>query len=441
MNLMFFTIAPDHMGGGGRRVFSGLLNGFISLGHAVYVVSEKQYPVALRVQGTGCCEYFSLTGDSGTPCGPVEDELTIQGYINRKEIDVILCDTEYALSNLISCLPGFCQNTHTQIYALCHDQIWRDFMDLYKVPREDRESHPYYRYSEYLRGELLPLRLKLKTEAMRKQSGSSKVKIKDRIRHHISKAAPGFLRWVEVFKAYLRLQGARKNVAITSGIVSLTQRSAAEAAFVYGLPASRSIGTFGYIDEALERFDGQCVSFCMDPQKVIAFCRLSPEKNLDMIILSFIDALKINNELKLTIIGRNESEVTSDYTNYLRYLIEKFQCVDSVSIFENPSDDLLVEELGTSNVMICAQNCDFNLTIFEAMYLGKQVVVPATYSFPEELAKSRNIFANNIKREDFTLSILEATAMTYHYDKSEREFLASKTYDNYAASVSAFLQH
>ena len=47
MNLVLYTIAPDSKGGGGRRVFTGLLNGFINLGYAVFVVSEKKYPISL----------------------------------------------------------------------------------------------------------------------------------------------------------------------------------------------------------------------------------------------------------------------------------------------------------------------------------------------------------------------------------------------------------
>ena len=168
MNVIFYTIAPDRKGGGGRRVFTGILNGFISLGHTVFVVSEKQYPMWLRGQEQDSCEHFNLINVLEEPLFPADSELVFQNYINEKKIDAILCDTEYSLSNFVNCLPKFCKKTPIQIYTLCHDQIWRDYMSLYGNFHNDRILHPYYRYSEYLKGDLFQMRSEWK-KAMEKR--------------------------------------------------------------------------------------------------------------------------------------------------------------------------------------------------------------------------------------------------------------------------------
>ena len=439
MNLVLYTIAPDSKGGGGRRVFTGLLNGFINLGYAVFVVSEKKYPISLRGYEQDTCEYFNLSAVSERPLLATNSEIIFQNYIKEKKIDVILCDTEYSLANFVTCLPKFCKKFSVQIYTLCHDQIWRDYMSLCGYSHDDCTAHPYYKYSEYLSGVLYPIRSKWQ-RTMERTLQTSKMQGKYQLRYLIRAIAPRLMKSVGAVKAYIRLEKVRKNIAITAGVVSLTERSAREAEQVYRLRSGQSIACYGYVDEELRRFKARCESLLINSKKIIAFCRLGPEKNLDLVIFTFIEASKTDSDLKLTIIGRNDSSSTFEHVVYLTFLIERLGCGDKVKIIENPSDETLIKEIGTSNVMICAQNCDFNLTIYEAMYLGKQVVVPATYSFPKELAKSRNIYANNIQIEDFTSSILEATDVAFYYDESEREFLASRTYDNYAASVSAFLE-
>ena len=311
-------------------------------------------------------------------------------------------------------------------------------MSLYGNFHDDRTLHPYYRYSEYLRGDLFQIRSGWK-KAMEKTLGASKITGRGSYEYHIRKIFPRLVKLVSEFKAYIRLRKARENIAFTTGVVSLTERSARETEQVYRLRSSQSIACYGYIDGQLRSFKSRCDSLLVDPKKIIAFCRLGPEKNLDLVIFSFVEALKIDSDLKLTITGRNDSSSTSECVLYLKFLIEGLGCGDRIRLIENPSDENLITEIGTSNVMICAQNCDFNLTIYEGLYLGKQVVVPGTYDFPVELVDSKNIHNGNIQREDFTSSLLKASNSTYSYDEKEREFLSALTYDNYAKSISDFI--
>jgi glycosyltransferase involved in cell wall biosynthesis len=434
MNVIIYTIAPTAKGGGGRRVFSGILNGLLSLRHSVVVVSERKYPDSLKSDQDSGCHYLSLNemGSSGAW------EREFRNYAKKIDAHVLLCDTEYALSNLVTSLPKFCNESSIPIYSFFHDQIWRDHMSLLSVAHKERCLHPYYRYSEYLKSRIFVKRSAWQEKTLY-QSDVGRIKGVTSFKGYVRRKLPKLVNAVEVVKAYLRLRNARKNVAVTSGIISLTKRSAEESSLVYRVNQADSFACYGYIDEALRGFARQCAPLREEAERVIAFCRLSPEKNLDLVILSFLEALRVNGNLKLTIIGRNDSAATSECVAYLRSLIEEYKCGNSISLIENPSDEILVKELGLSNVMICAQNCDFNLTIYEGMYLGKQVIVPASYSLPKELAESKNIYSDNIEIDDFASSILIATSKKYHIDSSEREFLQSCTYDRYAELIADFL--
>ena len=80
MNLLFYTIAPDHAGGGGRRVFKGLLNGFNPPN--IYGLWAAPGQVASNFSRTAN-EFFSvLAMGEASLTGPLEKDL------NRKPHDL-----------------------------------------------------------------------------------------------------------------------------------------------------------------------------------------------------------------------------------------------------------------------------------------------------------------------------------------------------------------
>ena len=111
MNIGLYTIIDNVVGGGGRRVFRGLLHNWSCLGHNVYVISRSS-----NLLDFGKNIKHILLDDSST----------------NLELDYLVCDTEYALSDLFSDKYGSMLAQRVVLCSFVHDQIWRDHMEITK---------------------------------------------------------------------------------------------------------------------------------------------------------------------------------------------------------------------------------------------------------------------------------------------------------------------
>lgn len=405
MNIGLYTINDNAVGGGGRRVFRGLLHNWSCLGHNVYVISRSK-------------DLFNF--------GKNIKHIPLQESSINLELDYLVCDTEYALLDLFSNQYGDMFAKNVVLCTFVHDQIWRDHMEITKKILGCFSRNPNYlfcRNISYLYKKRIIYYLTNPESLKEFFCNLLKLIIPYKVLNikHILSAQKRFnLQYVFINKC--------------KHVFSLTNKAALETAKMYGIDYNRSNHAFGFIDDELSSLNQSINEITKDSKFFVAFSRLSPEKNIDFIIDAFISAQKSNPDIFLTIIGRNDSTKTARHCRYLKDLVNK-NTSSNISMVTNPSQEVLSKTLGKASTIICANNTDFNLTILEFLYLGGRAILPATYDFEESISKHPNISLKNLCLNDYTREILKFADMPITIDYNLINRLNKYTYENYSMKV------
>jgi glycosyltransferase involved in cell wall biosynthesis len=404
----FYTIAPTVIGGGGRRVFRGMIKGWSEAGHSVTVISRGKYQNKSK--------------------GNIESEfIQLSESLISYDFDFVFCDTEYALIDLLQDQQGTNFANRFPLFAFVHDQIWRDHMRITGGQFGQLELDSNYRFTRNIS------RFHKKRLLYKVQNSVLSINIFKNLFKLLVPLA--LINYYQDFSARKRYESLSKLIAKTSGVFSLSIKAAEQSAKMYQIPLEQSRYAFGFIDDELLSLEKKTRHLRKNERSFVCFSRLSPEKNIDYILEAFKRAYTINSDIKLTIIGRNDSEKTASHTLYLKDIVNKIKGSIPVKIIENPSEIELATVLGESGTIICANNCDFNLTILEFLYLGGRAIVPATYDLHKEIDTNFQVSSNNISISDFSSEILRLAEKPITYEKKSTEILKKYSYENYANEV------
>jgi len=404
----FYTIAPTVIGGGGRRVFRGMIKGWLEAGHSVTVISREKYQDKSK--------------------GNIESEfIQLSASLISHDFDFVFCDTEYALIDLFQDQQGVAFAKRYPLFAFVHDQIWRDHMKITGGQFGPLELDSNFKFTKNIS------RIHKKRLLYEVKNSVLSISIFKKLLRLLLPLA--VINYYQELRAYKRYRTLAQFIRKCSGIFSLSIKAAEQSAKMYQVPLEKSRYAFGFIDDELLLLEKKTRHLRKNERSFVCFSRLSPEKNIDYILEAFKAAYTINSDIKLTIIGRNDSEKTAAHTHYLRDIVSKIKGSIPVKIIENPSEIELATVLGKSGAIICANNCDFNLTILEFLYLGGRAIVPATYDLHKEINDHPHVSSKNISISDFSNEILRFAKTPITFDKRFYESLKKYSYENYANEV------
>lgn len=433
INVLLYTLAPRTVGGGGRKVSIGLLKAFNANGCYCAVYSIEPFSEDIKAFWNASGDFFSYNETPLSPDGALAGvHAHIADLVATKGFDAIICDTEYAYRDFAArVLARGSKSGLCSIVVLVHDQVWRDDVGIVRQFARSRESAvamPYRVYSAYLQDHIRSQRDRLMWDWGLRRKPS------DLLRCH--QGTRRVLWLLSHLKAVYLFRNIRSQMRSADLVFSLTARSAEETAIAYGLENNRSQVAFGLlhgaVTEELSLSEGRLAS-C---KRVIAFSRISEEKCIEVIIFAYRQVRMQCPSAQLVIMGRSDNNArTESYRKYLHRLLEEDLLTGSIRLIVNPDDSAVEENLNAAKTFVCAQNCDFNLTTYEAMHHGLSVVVPISYDFPDQLKSSKMIYGDNVSIDDFAASILNALDSDARYTASEVEFIRSLTFSRYASVI------
>ena len=407
LNIGIYTTGQNVKGGGGRRVSLGMSVSWVNEGHNVSFITRKCYKKEFRVNSN--CEY-----------------LLIEQAIEKGDLDLLICDSEYSLEDLFIDDLGAKLSENVMLCSFVHDQIWRDNMKITKnifLPLSHNSNYVFCQNFSYL------YKRRIFFDILHPKSAKSLIY--------------NFIKWILPYYVLV----LRRNVLARrkfieqyrlinrcSFIFSLTKKASTETALMYNVSIQKSHSAYGFIDSELRLLKDNVKNIPKDSSYFIAFSRLSPEKNIDFIIDAFEMARKENPNIYLTIVGRNDSTKTANHFRYLSYQVRKIN-TKHITIVSNPSQGILSQSLARAGTIICANNTDFNLTILEFLFLGGRAIIPSTYDLDLEISDHPNVSLNNLSLKDFSKEILRFSNKPIKLDHSYIQNLEKFTYHDYALKV------
>ena len=116
------------------------------------------------------------------------------------------------------------------------------------------------------------------------------------------------------------------------------------------------------------------------PVKVISICRISPEKNLDVLIKSVVDLNAVNkNGYLLDIYGEGPDK------GRLLKLVSQLNAHEFIKFGGFLPEEEFPQKIGEADIFVYIEYADYAITIFEAMCYGCQILCYKGCWIPEAL--------------------------------------------------------
>lgn len=119
------------------------------------------------------------------------------------------------------------------------------------------------------------------------------------------------------------------------------------------------------------------LNFPKAPFFVLAFSRIHPSKNIEILMDAYYEASKEMENSWMIIGGLVQDE---SYLAYLKGLASKMLGANFIFI-ESPTDNTMAELYREATVFMCADPADFNISTYTALATPMPVLVPPTYDF------------------------------------------------------------
>ena len=458
-SIMVYTRGVASEGGGGRRVSMELLHNFNALGVYAYAWSllplfpERLYDGRYRFDAYHLYDDWDMDPESFDQATRRHLAAEILAHLRFKRPSWILFDTEYSYREFQFLMQGDTQSL-PPLAVLVHDQLWKrniGYLSAFtsgKTARLLGECSPYpelIRYTERLLSRIRRRHILPVIERAGKGGLSSLGKLGISLKGYLAELKQricwpwrnnrytmGFFRELEGVRA------VKRDLGKADAIFCLTRRSAQESAAGYALDPSRVFVSCGFYDPCDALSDSEPryrKQFGTGTRKVLlAFSRISWEKNLELILLSFSQACRVRTDMQLWIAGL----ITEEHRPYAEALMQYATALglqESCFLLGSVNDEEMQALYAESDAFICAQVGDFNLSVYNALRFFKPVVVSRAYDFAPELADAQAILCDNRTVEDFAGSILKALHTPLAFSERERQYVLSLSFENYARAV------
>ncbi len=389
--ILVYTIGVSTEGGGGRRVYMELCQQFSKKG--VLATSWSILPIDPAKLYDGqysfkVTSYFQKHEVSRKQIQSQREDIISSFYelVENEGIDLILFDTEYSYLEFNTFFVGFSLRlSNIKLAALIHDQIWKINPDIVSDLNEKYAASftPYHKLLNSFK------RIRKDHDLyFRRQSFIKALKkfVKNSVGYDSKKA-------IQRKKRYQKLDM----------IFSLTGRSAKESELLYEMKSKKAFGTDG--DLQVDRsFYEKLTATYKGRFNVLAFSRISPEKNIDIILSIISEVKKTHSQINLLVGGMTSSE---EYAKYLKKLVVRLGLQTQVSFLGKLTDKQMNAAYDFSDAFICCDVCDFNLSTYRAIRFGKPIIVSGGYDFPQNIKEMKGIHDDNYEMSDFLKSFEE----------------------------------
>lgn len=465
--LMVYTKGVPCDGGGGRRVFMELLHNFNKLGVNAYSWSLLPIKPELLYEGKYAFEaeyYFDDWNKDVFTLGCEEKKCALVAFmksLKERSPDFILFDTEYSFREFVDFSRGMIEYDELPPMAvLVHDQIWKQNIDMLSKYTNSSDAKKYEKVSNYpeLNRYIKNHVAELVEKYELREVGFAK-NIKTRLRNNIydkirkrfkypvcilrgliKKLIEKILLLVvgkEEYAKKFRLGRLKRDFKNAELLFCLTKRSAKETAAAYGFPQDRVLTAYGYYDPNDFKTTEKSFRSQMATGKskvLLALSRFSPEKNIEIILLAYQEALKSYSGMQLWVVGLLTDDNLSYYRD-LEKLRSKLNLDDLVHFICSVTDDEMNKIYEEADAFICAQVADFNLSVSYALKVGLPVIVFNSYDFPSEINGAAPIYCKNNSVAGLAKSIVNAMEKSPKFKSQEIDFILSCTYMNYSKKI------
>lgn len=148
--------------------------------------------------------------------------------------------------------------------------------------------------------------------------------------------------------------------------------------------------------------------------------RLVPVKQFDMLIESFADTFRYDNNVRLDIIGGG-----NEYSA-LQRLIQNLGMQEQILLYGPKKREEVAQIIKNSNVLVCSSRLEtFGVPVIEAMACGKPVVVTDALGFTEPLDDTNSIKVSMYSKEEMKKALQE---IHDNYSKYNSEEITKNAY-------------
>jgi glycosyltransferase involved in cell wall biosynthesis len=441
MSIVVYTKGVAVEGGGGRRVASELLHHFNTIsGRAV---SWSVLPLRPEILYGGRYVYearhvlpdFESDPDFSDPDFCRRCAEAFVAMLEEERPDFLLFDTEYSLREFGGWSDGLVDpDLMPPTAVLVHDQLWKWNPAILPLGSGAgtagglaREC-PLPELADYVIRVRRSLRAALAEDQL---SGNGILERACAVEPEPVEPAP--IDQTEID----RLLGIKRLVNGVDRVFCLTGRSRDEAVAAYnlapenGFQASPLCFDYDYPPSP----DVRARLGLGSGKGILAFSRMSPEKNIELVLLAFSRFLaeEQGGDAELWLAGHCLPEFR-EYIDSIKDLSRRLGLDGRVRFIGTVSDEDMLGLYAEADAFLCAQVADFNLSVQTALQSGLPVVVFGGYDFPAEISASGGVFCDCRTIGDMAKGLCSALASSGPTAR-ERGFLERHTFYNYAQTV------
>lgn len=403
-NVLVYTLGVSSEGGGGRRVYMELCQNFSD--NKILATSWSIFPIFPENLYDGRysfkTEFFYENFDFSRKqleSNKKEIRACFLEAVNSHNVGYILFDTEYSYLEFIELIGPLPSNSEVKLAALIHDQVWKVDPGYIKFLRKGLNSN-FTTYNKVVKS----------FDEIRKKHNLVFRKI------NIATISKKLLKSI-LFKNKAFINKRKSALSHLDLMFSLTSRSAKESEVLYEM-SGRSHVAFGseFSFEIDDIFLSNLEKKYSDKLRMLSFSRISPEKNID-IIISIFNQLKTRGHDSYLLIGGMVSD--QKYYHYLKNLVNFYKLEKNVFFLGKVDDAEMNALYKFANAFICCDVCDFNLSTYKALSFGKPIAVSGGYDFPEDVKSMQGVYDNNFTVDDYVNSLEKIISKSSHIDRGE----------------------
>jgi len=399
-----YTVAQNTPGGGGRRFYLEICNELKNTKDLYASISINFYDLK-KIYPEYDFQHYSFYNNwtEETNTEPENQKLFIVNHLNK--CDKIIFDTEYSFFDFQTRFGNILDNIPIKSVVLVHDQFWKKNpiilkqLNLLKTTKDVLSFDPY---------------LKLNNGILSDRRNMFFFFLKE----HLYSLKNIFFNKTDKKTLNWRINQLKK----TNYLFSLSQRSASSTSKL--LNHKRSFANF-----AIESNPVMVKKDTLQQNKefiVISYCRIAAEKNIEISMLAFSKANILNK--RMIIMGLNSNP---NYLNKLKRLAIKLDIHKIIEFKLNVEEETATATLLNSNVFICSDICDYNLSTYKALSLGLPVAVMAGYDFNPIISNSGAVWCKNYNSNDLAKSLEFASLeIEYKFVDYKNEFSFNKYISN-----------
>jgi glycosyltransferase involved in cell wall biosynthesis len=166
-----------------------------------------------------------------------------------------------------------------------------------------------------------------------------------------------------------------------------------------------------------------------DKKMILSVSRLEPRKRFDLLLKSFGEIQKKDENAVLVIVGTGEDEQS------LKTLAESLELGDKVIFTGFVPEDLLIEYYASCDLFVFPGWCAFGLVAIEARLFGKRVVITPDAVVCEVLVQDKGTVFSNPDQESLSETILRLLKMCENSEPFPESLMKKLTWNAYFGAI------